>query len=199
MWGRGLRGNKMALAPLSACFQSLPLLPTIKLGPSGADFPGGWVCVLSRTSWVSPGNSPVRLGLSPTTSTPTGFYRQSFWGFIFPHQNPGLCGLSCSPVVPPSLFACKYGATQSSCCLPTYPVTTLSHVSLPQLPVSSLPTSLNECFFFNSLVVGLPYSSIFCQFWLFLNLLLSFFVVAWGSKVYIPTPPTWPEVHMFKY
>ena len=28
-------------------------------------------------------------------------------------------------------------------------------------------TSLDECFFFNSLVVGLPYSSIFCQFWLF--------------------------------
>ena len=27
----------MALAPLSAGFQSLPLLPTIKLGPSGAD------------------------------------------------------------------------------------------------------------------------------------------------------------------
>ena len=27
----------MALYPLSAGFQSLPLLPTIKLGPSGAD------------------------------------------------------------------------------------------------------------------------------------------------------------------
>ena len=31
----------MALAPLSAGFQSLPLLPTIKLGPSGADSRGG--------------------------------------------------------------------------------------------------------------------------------------------------------------
>ena len=29
------------------------------------------------------------------------------------------------------------------------------------------PSCLNECFFFNSLVVGLPYSSTFCQFWLF--------------------------------
>ena len=35
MWGRGAEGA-MALAPLSAGFQSLPLLPTIKLGPSGA-------------------------------------------------------------------------------------------------------------------------------------------------------------------
>ena len=44
-------------------------------------------------------------------------------------------------------------------------------VALPQvlstlLPVSTPPTSLDECFFFNSLVIGLPYSSIFCQFWL---------------------------------
>ena len=37
---------------------------------------------------------------------------------------------------------------------------------LPWLPISALPTSLNECFF-NSLVVRLPYSSIFWQFWLF--------------------------------
>ena len=47
----------------------------------------------------------------------------------------------------------------------------------PQLPISAPPTSLDECFFFNSLVVGLPYSSTVWQFWLFLflNLLLSFF------------------------
>ena len=36
MWGRGPRGNS-ALAQLSADFQSLPPLPTIKLGTSGAD------------------------------------------------------------------------------------------------------------------------------------------------------------------
>ena len=39
--------------------------------------------------------------------------------------------------------------------------------SPPRLPVSTRPTGLDECFFFISLVVGLPYSSIFCQFWLF--------------------------------
>ena len=35
MWGRGQEGA-MAPTPLSAGFQSFPLLPTIKLGPSGA-------------------------------------------------------------------------------------------------------------------------------------------------------------------
>ena len=37
----------MLLAPLSAGFQSLPLLPTITLGPSGADsWVGGFVYIL---------------------------------------------------------------------------------------------------------------------------------------------------------
>ena len=45
------------------------------------------------------------------------------------------------------------------------------------LPVSAPPTGLDECFFFISLVVGLPCGSICCQFWLFFvfKLLLSFF------------------------
>ena len=46
MWGRGREGA-MALAPLSAGFQSLPPLLTIKLGPSGADSrAGGFVYLL---------------------------------------------------------------------------------------------------------------------------------------------------------
>ena len=46
MWGRGSRGNN-ALALLSAEFQSLPLLTTIKLGSSGADSQvGGFVYIL---------------------------------------------------------------------------------------------------------------------------------------------------------
>ena len=32
----------------------------------------------------------------------------------------------------------------------------------PWLPVSTPPASLDECFFFNSLIVRLPYSSMFC-------------------------------------
>ena len=49
--------------------------------------------------------------------------------------------------------------------------------SPPPLPVPAPPTRLDECFFFISFVVGLPYSSIFCQFWLFFvfKLFLSLF------------------------
>ena len=36
-----------------------------------------------------------------------------------------------------------------------------------RLPISAPPTGLDECFFFNSLFVGLPYSLIFWRFWLF--------------------------------
>ena len=50
--------------------------------------------------------------------------------------------------------------------------------SPPQISISAPPTGLDECFFFISLVVGLPYSSIFCQFWLLFvcQLLLSFWL-----------------------
>ena len=69
----------MVLALLSASFQSLPPLPTIKLGPSGAASQG-WgegVCIGSRPLWVSPTNSPVRLGVSlAAASTPTGVFIQ---------------------------------------------------------------------------------------------------------------------------
>ena len=104
----------MALSLLSASFQSLPLLPTIKLGPSSADFLGGWVCVHSRTLWVSSTNSPVRLGVSPTAaSTPTGVFSQRLEALFPPHWNSGFRGLSCSPVVPPGLSASKCGTAWS--------------------------------------------------------------------------------------
>ena len=45
--GGGVREETMSLAQLSALFQSLLLLPTSKLGPSGADsWVGGFVYVL---------------------------------------------------------------------------------------------------------------------------------------------------------
>ena len=64
-----------------------------------------------------------------------------------------------------------------------------------QLPVPTPPTSLDECFF-NSLVVGLPYSLIFWQFWLFFvfKFVVVFLLVVQGGRVYLPTPPPWLEV-----
>ena len=58
------------------------------------------------------------------------------------------------------------------------PVAALPRVlaAMPRMPTSTPPTGVAECFFFISLIVGLPYSSILCQFWLFFVLkLLSFF------------------------
>ena len=72
--GGGVREGTMVLTGLLAGFHSLPPLPTSKLGPSGADF---WVGG-SRTLWVSPTNSPVRSGVSPAITTPTGFLSQRF-------------------------------------------------------------------------------------------------------------------------
>ena len=77
--------------------------------------PGGWVQVHSMTLWVSPMNSPVRLGVSPTITNPTDFFSQRFWGFISLCWSPGLCSLSLSPVVPPDLSTHKCGTVQSSC------------------------------------------------------------------------------------
>ena len=51
--------------------------------------PGWVVCVHSRTLWVSPMSSPVRLGASPSASTPTGVFSQRFEA-LFPHCSPGL-------------------------------------------------------------------------------------------------------------
>ena len=93
----------MALTPLSAGFQSLPLLRTIKLGPSAA---ASWVCgcVCSRTLWVSPVNSPVRLGVSPAaTSTPMGVFNQRFEA-LFPQAG----ALGCRVCFTPPLFLPVY-------------------------------------------------------------------------------------------
>ena len=172
LWGRGQRGNNntcSALYQLSVTYSAFQK----QIGPFWCWFPGDWACVLFRTLWVSPTNSPVRLGVSPAATAPTDFYSQKFWGFISLCWNPGLCGLSRSPVVSPGLSTQKCGTSLSTSCH-----LAMSPLCPGWLPISSPPTSLDECFFFNSLVVELPYSMILCQFWglfFFFNLLLSFF------------------------
>ena len=66
------------------------------------------------------------------------------------------------------------------------------HVScLPQLPITTPPTSLDERFFFNSLVVRFPCSSIFWQFLFYvLKLVVILLLVVQGRKAYIPNPPS---------
>ena len=61
------------------------------------------------------------------------------------------------------------------------------------LPISTPPAGLDECFLFNSLVVGLPYSSISQQFWLFFvfKFAVVLLLVVQRGTVYLPTPPSW--------
>ena len=66
--------------------------------------------------------------------------------------------------------------------------------------LSASPTSLNKCFFFNSLVVRLPYSSIFWQVWLFFVFkFVVLLLVAQIGKIYLPTPPSCPEVQYLHF
>ena len=185
MWGRGPRGNNAAGWALSRL--SVTSSTTHKqIGPFWCWFPGGCICVRSRTLWVSPMNCPMRLWVSPATTTSTGSFNHRFWGFISPLWNPGLCGLSHSPVVPLGLSACRCGTAYStSCLLPRSSSHHLAvsplcpgHLSLSLLPVwmnvSSLTPWLSD---FNT---GRFSGS--SGWFLFLSLLLSFFWLCKEAK-----------------
>ena len=72
MWGRGLIGSNGTFSTL--CRFSVTSSATHnQIGPFWCCFLSVWVRVCSRTLWVSPTNSPVRLRISPATATtPTG-------------------------------------------------------------------------------------------------------------------------------
>ena len=143
----------MALAPISAGFQSLPLLPTSKVVPAGADSQDWWACVCSGTLWVSPTNSPVRLGLSSAAaSTPTDVFNQRFEA-LFPHT--GALGFVFCLVpqlsLPVYLRANVGPPGPQSAASQGLPAAALLRVLSARLPVSAPPASLDESFF-NSLV-----------------------------------------------
>ena len=106
----------MAPVPLSTGFQSLAVLPSIKLGPSGAG------CLLApRPLWISTTTSPVRLGVSPAAApTPTGVFNQRFEAF--PALEPWVAESASLPAVSPrlSMRECgnvgPRGATHCSAC-----------------------------------------------------------------------------------
>ena len=81
----------------------------------------------------------------------------------FPELKPWVAWSVHYPVVPPGLSTCKCGTACSASCHLTWPASYHLRASplYPQLPISAPPPCLDECFFFNSLVVGLPYSLIF--------------------------------------
>ena len=132
-----------------------------------------------------------------------------------PRWSPGLRGLLCSLAVLPGLSMCKCGDTESAShhlwglSAAAWPVpfhnpppcwvqqsSPCCDSSLPRLPVCAPSPGLDECFFFNSLVVRLPYSSIFCQFWLFFVFKLSFWLCEEAQCVYLCLHLGWKPISL---
>ena len=177
----------MQLVLLSAGFQSLPPLPTANLALLVL-IPRWGVCVHSRTLWVSKELSCEAGSFFRCCLNPTGVFSQRFEALFPLCWSPGL-----QVCLAPQLFLPVYPHMNVG--PPSLPAVALLPVLCTQLPISAPPTGLYECVFFNFLVVRLPYSSIFWNFWLFFvfKLLLSFF---WLCKeaACLPTPPPWLEV-----
>ena len=199
MWGRDPRGTSATCSALS--WLSVTSSATHKqIGPFWCWFLDGWIFVHSRTLWTSPMNSPVRMGVSSTASTPTGFFLVRSFGLYFPMLETWV-GWSVSL---PSCFSwfihtqmwewlvCQllpHLLRSSRLCLAAHPL-------CPSCPFPHLlPIWINV--FFNSLVVRFPYSSYFWQFWLFFfvfKFVVVLILVVRGGTVYLPMLPSWLEV-----
>ena len=169
MWGRGLKGT-MVLALVSAGFQSLPLLPIIKLGTSGADsWVDGFMYVLGSCGSLQ---QTLLWGWEflPLPPQPPQVFNQWFEA-LFPHAGTLSCTV-CRRVS--QLLPCG----QLHLCPPHSTVRYLAESASHCLGVCPLRPSYRSgwLFLLYLLVVGLPYSLIFFQ-WLFFvfKLLFSFF------------------------
>ena len=195
--GEGIWERTMPLGQLSAGFQSLTLLPTSKLGPSGAN---SWVG--SFMYFLGPCGSRQWTLLWGWEFLPLPQSPQVFSGRGFEALFPQTTTLGHWICLVPQLFLLVYlhenvgPPIPQAAALPSPPAATLLQVLSMGLPISTPPTSLDECFFFNSLVVGLPYGLIFFQFWLFIffKFVVLLLLVVWGGTVCLLTPPSWPGV-----
>ena len=90
--------------------------------------------------------------------------------------------LGCAVCLSPQLFLLVYPHANMG--PPSPPALPCQESSPSWLPVSAPPANLDECSFFNSLVVGFPYSLIFWQFWLFFvfKFVVVILLVVQGSK-----------------
>ena len=156
----GVQKGTIPFAELSVVSLSLPPLPTSKLGPSGAEsWVSGFVYILG--SYGSPQRVLLRGWEFLPLLQPPHFFQSEVLRLYFPCAET----LGCMVCLASQLF------------LPVYPHTNMGPLTCQPLPCQesspphlliSIPsTGQDECSFFNSLVIGLPFSLIFCQFWLF--------------------------------
>ena len=159
---------------------------TLFLNPKVGGFTDvlSWVGTLNGLSWET--------GSFFWCPNPHWFLTTRSYGALFSwYWNPGLCSLAWGwdhlLLRHPSQFL----STKRECGT-THPLLLLQHlhttqhllVSLPQLLTSTPPSHLDECGFFKSLVVGLPYNVIFWQFWVLsvLRLVVILLVVVQGGE-----------------
>ena len=158
-WGRGPEGA-MAPASLSSGFQSFTCYPQ-----------SNWAPLVLVPEWVGLSNdlSCEAGSLSCCRPNPHGCFQSKVWGFISPCWSPGLHGLFCSPTICPSLSMRECGAAGSASGQTACPVgPTLRQSRSCHGNASPLRPSYwsGWMFLFYLLGVGLPFRSIFCQFWL---------------------------------
>ena len=133
--------------------------------------------------------------------SPCSFFHSEVLRLYFPTLEPWVAGFVLFPSCSSWLAVCKCGTAHSASC--HFASSLDLHFAHPGLldavsPGILPPTSLNECFFFNSLVIRLPYSLIFWQFWLFFVFkFVVVLLVVRGGKVYLPTFPLWPFSNIF--
>ena len=186
----------MPLALFLSHFPSLHSLSTSILYPLGADF-----CKqVGRILCVSPTNSPVRLGVSPTITIPTDlFHSLWFWVFSFLHWNPAFCGPPSSPASPGLVCSWMWDCPHSP------PVTALPapvlqlppfHV-LSALQLISTPPTIWLNVFLQLLGCWTSMQMFFWQFRLFLvfKLVVILLLIVQRSKAFLPTPPSWPQYY----
>ena len=104
----------MLLALLCASFQSLPPLPTSKLGPSGADFQWVVLCTFYNPVGLSNELSFEAGSFSHWLLNPPSCVQSEGCGFSSTLWSPGLYGLSRPPGVPLSLSALGCGTAHST-------------------------------------------------------------------------------------
>ena len=116
-----------------------------QIGPFWCWSPGGWVCVHSRTLWVSLMNSPMRLGVSPAAQPTQIFWSEVLRLYFLMLEPQVACSvwlLSCSfSFIHTQMWDCPVLKPQP--CLVLWLPPCLES-SPPLLPVSVPPTSLDE-------------------------------------------------------
>ena len=117
--GEGPRGSNGACSTLH-WISVFPSTAHNQIDPLWFWFPSGWACALSRSLWISPTTSPMRLGVSPAAApTTAGIFSQRF-GALFPHT--GALGYRVCFVPPPlvPVYLCAkvgpWGATCRTAC-----------------------------------------------------------------------------------